>query len=357
MVDRRRSSLARNGGPFLVGVLPALGTAGFLASCSRPPGATGTPTGPTAHAAAPGANGTAKPQSAVADVLLLRTVHEADFTELTAVGVDGQGAVIVGGGLNVERPGEHSAFVRKLDAGGDPVWTTLLNGHAGVTGLVVDADGSVWVSGWFRDKLEAAPHAAVSRGTGRDGFVVKLSPAGVVLSLARYGDGSYYAATAIALDRSGRPIVFGACQRDRSSDLCLGRFDGAGRLADTSLMYVRGGTPGDLAMDPTGSMVFAGHAPAQNADGSSFGGHHPPRPGVRIGQCIRRVCARGGGGQNGPSRSVGAPSTVGPCGRAQAAGHSRPSSSRHEPLQGGGRSGRSSRQRSNWSTDQLSPLV
>jgi ankyrin repeat protein len=221
----------------------------------------------------------------VADVLLLRTVREADFTELSAVAVDRHGAVIVGGGLNVERPGEHSAFVRKLGAGGEPVWTTSFRGHAAVTGLAADPNGNVWVSGWFRGAIQAAPLALASRGTDRDAFIAKLSPAGPVLSLAQLGDGSYYAAAALALGRSGSPVVFGACKRDGSSDLCLDRLDGAGRTMDSSLLYVRGAFPGALAVDAKGGIAFAGHAPAQNADGSSFGGRHPSYSEALVGVC------------------------------------------------------------------------
>jgi hypothetical protein len=80
-------------------------------------------------------------------------------------------------------------------------WTTLLHGHASVIGLVVDREGGVWISGWFSGQLEATPHPIASRGTDRLGHAVQMSR-----------------------------------------------------------MYTRGATPSTLAMDPSGSVAFAGHA-------------------------------------------------------------------------------------------------
>ena len=204
MASRQPASERERLHPTAFGIVLTLGAAGLAASCARPPNAPGSRAVPAAPSTAGIPDTPVAAPSVVADVLRLRMVHEADSTELSAITLDPRGAPVVGGGLNVERPGEHGAFVSKLEADGDPAWTASLQGNASVTGLVADPSGNVWVAGWYRGALDAARLSLASRGNDRDGFVAKLSPTGSVLTLARFGDGSYHAATAITIEPSGR---------------------------------------------------------------------------------------------------------------------------------------------------------
>ena len=102
-------------------------------------------------------------------------------------------------------------FVAKYSAAGAYVWSKLAGGlydDAG-RGVAVDATGKVVVTGTFQ--------AAVNFGTGSlitagrtDVFVARYSPDGVPLVAQRFGGADFDAGNAVAVDRSGRPVVTGS---------------------------------------------------------------------------------------------------------------------------------------------------
>lgn len=97
----------------------------------------------------------------------------------------------------------------------DPViaYSTYLGGSGAgaVTGVAVDANGSLYAAGWTEafDFPIAGAYQAANRG-GVDAFVVKLTPGGDAFQYATYVGGTYDdRAAALAVDASGQAYVAG----------------------------------------------------------------------------------------------------------------------------------------------------
>jgi hypothetical protein len=153
-----------------------------------------------------------------------------------AIALDSAGNVYVGGGTNsadfpasnplqahVATPSHPVAFIAKLSPSGDSlVYSTYLDGRsplgsAGVSGIAVDATGSVYVTGSTDsadfptvNPVQASLTPGLSNGAGIDAFVAKLSPEGNALVYSTYLGGSCVdAGTAIAVDAAGNAYVTG----------------------------------------------------------------------------------------------------------------------------------------------------
>lgn len=132
----------------------------------------------------------------------------------TGVTVDADGNVLVvgftQGDLHPERFGETDAFVRKLDGYLDVMWSHQFGaaGHNGATGVAVDADGNVLVTGWLNDG-QGSPD-----GPKNDAFIRKYGPTGTLLWEDRFGTNEADAGTAVAVDSHGNVLVVGTTSGD-----------------------------------------------------------------------------------------------------------------------------------------------
>jgi hypothetical protein len=71
-----------------------------------------------------------------------------------------------------------------------------------------DADGDLWVTGWFSGVVDFGGGPLTSGGA-TDAFVLELSPAGTHLFSARYGDGADQGMRSIAIDSGGNVVLGG----------------------------------------------------------------------------------------------------------------------------------------------------
>lgn len=132
----------------------------------------------------------------------------------TGVAVDAEGNVLVVGftqcDLHPERFGETDAFVRKLDGYLDVIWSHQFGaaGHNGATGVAVDADGNVLVTGWLNDGQ------GLPGGPMNDVFIRKYSPAGTLLWEDRFGTNQADAGNGVAVDSRGNVLVVGTTSGD-----------------------------------------------------------------------------------------------------------------------------------------------
>jgi hypothetical protein len=140
----------------------------------------------------------------------------------TAVGVDGAGFVYVAGytdaadlpvlGGAQARAGGVDAYVAKIHAStGRLVFATYLGGAADdrAFAMVVDAMGSAYVAGWTTSTNFPTRNAAQANLSGnRDGFVLKLSPAGDGFAFSTYFGGSQ-SETVNAIALSGSSVWIG----------------------------------------------------------------------------------------------------------------------------------------------------
>ncbi|HMT35320.1 MAG TPA: T9SS type A sorting domain-containing protein [Chitinophagaceae bacterium] len=107
-----------------------------------------------------------------------------DFDAATSIAVDYQGNVLICGGFGgsfqmgattLTAIGLNDVFVAKLDSSGNWLWVSTAGGanaDAGM-GICTNQQGHVFVTGEFRDTLQAGAQSIVSLGLS-DGFVGKL---------------------------------------------------------------------------------------------------------------------------------------------------------------------------------------
>jgi hypothetical protein len=101
-------------------------------------------------------------------------------------------------------------FVAMLDPGGTVQWAKLFGGalaQAG-TGIAVDRQGAVLVTGRFEGTVDFGGQP-IQSGGGQDAFVLKLTAAGDHVWSQGWGDGQQQAGTGIATDSSRNVIVTG----------------------------------------------------------------------------------------------------------------------------------------------------
>jgi hypothetical protein len=101
------------------------------------------------------------------------------------IAVDGDGdAYVTGrfqftadfGSYSLTSAGSSDIFVAKLDSGGTVQWATRMGGapYDYGSGIAVDGDGNVYVSGWFKDTADFGSYSLTSAGDD-DIFVAKLA--------------------------------------------------------------------------------------------------------------------------------------------------------------------------------------
>lgn len=139
---------------------------------------------------------------------------------------DDQGNVYLAGSTNsVDFPrvgglpaalagGTGDAFVTKLGAGGEILFSTLLGGSTldSAEGIGVDARGRIYVAGWTYSADFPIRSGLFSSLRGpSDGYVARLSPAGTELEASTYLGGSEYESIQnLAVDPAGHAYVVGS---------------------------------------------------------------------------------------------------------------------------------------------------
>jgi hypothetical protein len=145
--------------------------------------------------------------------------------ESSAIAVDPNGNVITVGRQN------GSAFLSKLDASGNPVWTkefATQSGDCGASSLVLDALGNIYTTGFFIDTVDFDPGLGTYNLVGEyygDAFICKLD-AGGNFQWAKpfYGNGNEDGFT-IALDASGNVYTSGVLNATADFDPGVGTYN------------------------------------------------------------------------------------------------------------------------------------
>jgi hypothetical protein len=207
-----------------------------------------------------------------------------DGDAASGVAIDKSGNVIVtgdfhdavsfgGATLTAQGSGKSDAFVVKLDAAGDHVWSVALGGMSddGGAAVAADANGDVVVAGFFAGTASFGQATLTSLGA-YDGFVAKLDGAsGNVLWAKRLGAGDRGQVAAVAVDASGAIFVAGAYRGGfdlgggevasiYADDAFVARLDGTGAYQWSKAF----GADGDdeatsLALDVAGNVHVTGH--------------------------------------------------------------------------------------------------
>ena len=142
--------------------------------------------------------------------------------------VDPSGNIVVGGSFegapdfdpgsditSLVSLGATDGFVAKYDATGNLLWAAQIGGTTAqrVTAVASDLSGNVYVSGGFTGSTDFDPSAAAQILTslgGEDGFVAKLSPAGALLWVRRFGGLEPDVVAGVDVDAAGRVFAAGS---------------------------------------------------------------------------------------------------------------------------------------------------
>ena len=157
-------------------------------------------------------------------------------------------------------------FVAKYSGAGAFQWVARIGGTAGerATALLRDAAGDLYVAGAFEGSTDFDPGAATQALTslgGEDGFVTKLSAAGALLWVRRFGGIGADQVTGIALDGLGRVFATGTFTGSASPAPALGPTIAANNNGQDAFL---------LGLDATGVVEFAfGVGGSDNSDVAS----------------------------------------------------------------------------------------
>jgi hypothetical protein len=160
---------------------------------------TGTSTDPELGASSPEPPGGSDVFVAKLDpagnVLYTSRVGSAPAHGITGLAVDAEGNVVVSG---------KGVGTVKLDPTGHPLWNRSFDGY-----LAIDSKGNVLVTGGFTEPADFGGGLLVSAG-GEDIFVTKLDSAGNHVFSKRFGDaGGHQRGEAIAIDSADDVLVSG----------------------------------------------------------------------------------------------------------------------------------------------------
>ncbi|MEL5992637.1 hypothetical protein [Hymenobacter segetis] len=210
----------------------------------------------------------------------------------TAMVADAGGNTIVGGSFTgtltlgtttLVSAGRYDVFVARLSPTGQ--WTQAVRAGGpdddSITGLAVDATGTVTIIGHFTNYGVGQPLASATFGstvlTGGggfvDAFVARLSPAGAWTQALRLGTGGIIQAQALALDGQGQAVVAGTFTNvltigtttltsGSSQDVFVARLSAAGQW--TQAVQAGGAAPtnntsvGAVAVDAANGIVVTG---------------------------------------------------------------------------------------------------
>ncbi len=201
-----------------------------------------------------------------------RQIGTAGWDGAFQVARDGGGNVLVVGATAGALAGQRSAggddaFVSKLDAAGNEVWTQQFGaaGDDAALAVSVDALDNVFVAGVTENALTGQSAAG-----GLDAFVRKYSPSGTVLWTRQFGTAGDDQALAIAADRAGHVYVAGRTRGALTDEGSGGGTDAFVRAYDASgseLWTRQFGAAGEdvaagLAVDESGILYVVGTARA-----------------------------------------------------------------------------------------------
>ena len=182
------------------------------------------------------------------------------------------GTLPLGGGAALVSAGGADAFVARIGAGGQVIWSKGF-GSAGMyeqaSSVVVDPTGNVIVTGYFDGTIDFGGGPLASAGN-IDMFVVKLDPDGGHLWSKRFGGAGPQLGVDVALDPQGDVILvakgFGAMDFGGGALASAGAFDvfvakldaGGGHVWSQRFGAALDEDPVGVAADGAGNVVIAG---------------------------------------------------------------------------------------------------
>jgi photosystem II stability/assembly factor-like uncharacterized protein len=175
---------------------------------------------------------------------------------------------VTAGAVQTTFGGTSDAFVAKLGPDGKAIWATFLGGilDDGATGIGLDGQGNVIVSGWTRSQDFPTAHAIQGTLNGGaappafDAFVAKIDPSGPKLLYSTFlGGPDDDFGYGLAVDGAGNAYLAGTTTNSNSPGIFVKKLDSQGRLAYS--FFRPSGSAAAIAVDEAGSAYVTGTAP------------------------------------------------------------------------------------------------
>ena len=192
-----------------------------------------------------------------------------------------RGTADFGGGVLSAGPSNGDVFVAKFDQDGNHLWSKRFGDSGDQSGIDVatDASGNVLIGGAFMGQIDFGGGPLASAGN-TDAFLAKLDAAGNHVWSKRFGDGAQQLPADLAVNSSGEPTLTGTFQGSvnfgggvlstaGSEDIFVATFNAAGvhawsaRYGDTNIDRSRA-----VATTASGDIVITGAI----SDDLDFGG-------------------------------------------------------------------------------------
>jgi hypothetical protein len=128
-----------------------------------------------------------------------------------------QSTTIAVGGITLTNTGSYDIFIAKYDASGNVAWAKNAWGDSYdyATGVIADATGNVFVTGYFQSKTINFGSIALTNENGgsiSNIFIVEYDPSGNVIEAKSAGGADDDESNAISIDASGKPHIAGYFQ-------------------------------------------------------------------------------------------------------------------------------------------------
>lgn len=152
------------------------------------------------------------------------------------VDFDRSTALHPGGGDTITAIGNGDGFIAKYDSNNSLIWvrrfgdsSAAATSNDDVSGVHVQSDGSVFVTGTFGGVADFGPQSVASVG-GSDAYVAKLSDNGSFLWVGTYATGFDETAKRISVDGSGRVTILGETRQNSDVFLFVRQFESDGTI-------------------------------------------------------------------------------------------------------------------------------
>lgn len=192
------------------------------------------------------------------------SVSEPEASALTASAVDGT-VVWAGefaGSLELVSPaisstGRKDIFVTKVTSAGNVLWARTFGGANDqyASALAVDADGSIYIAGFFVGQISVGANHFTSRG-GEDAFIARLRDDGTVVWAKQIGYAGRDRVNGLSITRRGGLLAAGVAEGGLSIDGAF--FETTGQGDGFVAKFKPEGLPPAFQMQPQSQVASAG---------------------------------------------------------------------------------------------------
>jgi PKD repeat protein len=221
-----------------------------------------------------------------------------------ATATDGSGNVIVGGaflgtvnfgGGSLSNPDStwNDAFLVKFSSSGNHLWSMsmgVVGSEQAISGVAVDSNNYVWITGYFRDSINLGGGVLTSNGS-QDLFIARYTSNGTHVWSESFGSTQFDTAVGIAVTSSNEAVIVGShgatinlggasLSHSGSNDFFMAKYSSNGsHIWSKSIGSSGDDQSADVDFDSAGNVVVTGHfSGSVNFGGTVLTSHESTAP-------------------------------------------------------------------------------